>query len=330
MDTAILSEATLMFRQASLGWADVLRPFMETFLFDLIMLQWALLGILYFIGTDVGSVFGMMLRFVVGNGFALYMVRDGWRWVDSWFRGIKTLGYYLGSPDLDPSAVAAWGWVVADPITKSLAAQGFLSYATSPTTWIFGLGAEFFLLAAFALLAFILMGLLIVSYFLIAACPFFFAFWGLSFTREITMGYVRLVFGTLCGLFAVMLTIAVANELGALLHQQLRTQFLAPGVTLTMGDYVVPLVIGVVLCFLFIWLPYKFTSAVGGIMGNWVGGYSMFRIGNAAMMAMGRVGSSGQSQSSGNQSTQPQLSSPQQGMPQQQAGQRSGAWGRRP
>src|SRR5581483_5406719 len=197
-DTQILTDAVLMFKTASQGWDEVMRPFMEDLLFNLISLQWFFLGLGYILRVDPGILLDAMLRFLLGNGFALFMVRSGSHLVEGWFSGVKHLAFFLGSPPLDPSAVAAHGWTVTDPIAKSLAAQGFLSFAFSPVSWI-GFGAMLSILLAFFILAVILVGLLIMSYFLTAACPWFFGWFGLSFTRGITLGYVRLVFGTMNG-----------------------------------------------------------------------------------------------------------------------------------
>ncbi len=270
-DTQVLTDAVLMFQQASRGWAEAMRPFMEDLLFRLIELQWVLLGLGYVFRIDPAVLFDAMFRFLLGNGFALFMVRFGADFIERWFAGVKRLAYFLGSPPLDPSAVAAHGWTVTDRIAKSSAEQGFLSFAFSPVSWI-GFGAMLSMLIAFFILALILVSLLVASYFLTAACPWFFAWWGLSFTRGITLGYIRLVFGTMNGLFCVMLMVAVVSELAAQMEVRLRTQFLNPGITLTWQDYVVPLAVGVILCGLFVWLPYAWTRAMDGILLDWAGG----------------------------------------------------------
>ncbi len=291
-DTQVLTDAVLMFQQASRGWAEAMRPFMEDLLFRLLELQWVLLGLGYLFRIDPAILFDAMFRFLLGNGFALFMVRFGADFIERWFAGVKHLAYFLGSPPLDPSAVAAHGWTVTAPIAKSLAAQGFLSFAFSPVSWI-GFGAMLSLLIAFFILALILVSLLVASYFLTAACPWFFAWWGLSFTRGITLGYIRLVFGTMNGLFCVMLMVAVVSELAARMEVQLRTRFLNPGVTLTWQDYVVPLAVGVILCGLFVWLPYAWTRAMDGILLDWAGGRTVMGWGGSASRAAGGAGSAG-------------------------------------
>lgn len=340
MDIPILSEIALWFRQSALGWPDVYAPFMEQFLFKLILLQMSLLLILHASGMDIAEVFALMIRLIVSNAFSLIMVRRGWHWVDMWFEGAKGMSYVMGSPAPDPSAIAKWGWVITDPIVKSLAKQGVLFFSLSPVSWVFGLGASFFLQLAFAILAFMQMAALVTSYFLIALCPWFFAFWGLSFTRSLTMSYVQMVLGTMTGLFTIQLMVAVVNEFGAQLEMWMRTTFLAEKVTLTAQHYAMPLVAGVVLCCLFVFLPYLIISKVGGVMGDWVGGLSIFRAANMAVATMSRMGGGGggqhqdQGQGGGGSGSAGQgrplpLPAPSQGASQQQSTQRSGAWGRR-
>ena len=77
-DTQILTDAVLMFQQASRGWAEAMRPFMEDLLFRLIELQWVFLGLGYLFRIDPGVLFDAMFRFLLGNGFALFMVRLAW------------------------------------------------------------------------------------------------------------------------------------------------------------------------------------------------------------------------------------------------------------
>jgi len=297
-DTQILTEAVKMFQTASQGWAEVMGPFMEDLLFRLIEVQWFFLGLGYLFRVDPGILLDAMLRFLLGNGFALFMVRSGSHMVESWFSGVKHLAYFLGSPPLDPSAVAAHGWTVTDPIAKSLAAQGFLSFALSPVSWI-GFGAMLSILLAFFILAVILVGLLIMSYFLTAACPWFFGWFGLSFTRGITLGYVRLVFGTMNGLFCVMLMVAVMSELAARMQVEFNIKFLNPNVTLTWGDYAVPLAVGVILCGLFVWMPYKWTAAMDGILLDWAGGRMLAGWGGAFASGAVRVVARAQSGKTG-------------------------------
>jgi len=331
MDTSILSQATSLFQHASESWAVAMRPFMEDLLFDLISVQWFFLGLGYLFRMDAGVLFSAMIRFLIGNGFALFMVRYGYQYVGSWFDGVKHLAYFLGSPPLDPSAVAAYGIKVADPVMQSLVDQGFLSYVVHPTTWVFGF-AGLSLIIAFYVLAFVLMSLLLMSYLLTAACPWFFMWWGLSFTRGITFGYIRLVFGIMNGLFCVMLMVSVVRELGEQLQVLLQTRFLTPGVSLGWEDYSVPLMVGIILCGVFVWIPFQWVRAVDGIVADWGGGRMLLgmgsgAIGGASQSIAGSRGGYSQGQIGTSQSFASAMSGG--GQTGGRMAQRSGAWGKK-
>ena len=307
-----------------------MRPFMEDLLFDLISVQWFFLGLGYLFRLDAGVLFSAMIRFLMGNGFALFMIRYGYQYVGDWFNGVKHLAYFMGVPPLDPSAVAALGTRVADPIMQSLANQGFLSFAFNPTTWVFGLSGLSIILA-FYILAFMVMSILIMSYLLTAACPWFFMWYGLSFTRGITFGYIRLIFGTMNGLFCVMLMIAVTTELGERLQVLFRERFMTLGYAPGWEDYSLPLLMGVILIGFFVWIPHAWVRAVDGIMMDWSGGRMMFGMGSSAVGGAGRA-LSGASQriSISGQSAAPQLAPTQQGAGATggRSTARSGAWGK--
>ena len=264
MENGILSEITLMFRQASLVWAPQISNVMQPLLVSLMTIGWVmtLLGEVFAPGIHL---FPVMFRWFIGMGFALAMMDFGPAWITDLFDGLKQLGYMLGAPPLDPSGLAAWGPVVTDPLMKSLADQGLLTYLTSPLTYSFGFSG-IILNFAFVLLGFMCMSTLILSYVLTASCGFFFAFAGTSYTLPFTMLYVRLLFGTIASLFSILLISCITTELGELMQVWVRTQFLAPGVTLTMADYFAPGLIGVVLGGMFVWLPIQMGRSAYGFI----------------------------------------------------------------
>src|SRR5678816_4284173 len=196
MDGGVLSSATQLFQQASAGWAQVLAPFMLNFLYHLMQIGFVLMLIGSFTGMAPGIVMSAMLRFWLGIGFATFMVLHGFEIIDAWFNGVKTIAYILGAPPADPSAIASYGVKIADPIMKSLASQGFLTYLFSPITYVY-MFSGLMIIFAFLCLAAMLMFFLLLSYFLTAACPFFFAFAGTPFTATLTFSYIRMVFGTM-------------------------------------------------------------------------------------------------------------------------------------
>jgi len=233
-------------------------------------------------GMNIGSVIGGLGRFLLGVGFSTYMVWHGHEFVDSWFEGVKHLAYILGCPPADPSAIASYGPKVADPIMKSIAAQGFLTYLFSWMTYSY-MFAGWAIILAFIILAAQLMGFLFLSYFLVAACPFFFAFAVMPYTAGLTYSYVKMILGTMAGLFCVILMTAIVSEMGALMEMALRTQLLAPGVTLTWTDYMFPLIVGIALCIIFVWLPPFVAKSVGGMIPSWSGSGMVWSFGASAV-----------------------------------------------
>lgn len=287
MDGNVLNELVLLFKQASLIWAPVVAQIMEPMLIALILIAWvfAFLGPAFAPGIDF---FPILFRFFILNGLALAAVRFGAAWVNDLFEGVAQVAYRMGVPPLNPSAVLAMGPVVADPIMKALAEQGMLSYFTNPLTYSFMFGS-FALMLAFFVLAFVLTSILIFSFLLTAACPFFCAFAGVGFTRGITLGYVRMVFGTMSTLFIVALMTAIMSELAAIMEQWLRTQLLVEGVTLTWADMIGPIGVGIVLIGLFIWIPFKVAREVDGVVMDWSGGrqFAGYATGGLSMLTAG-------------------------------------------
>jgi len=284
MEPALLSQITQLFKNGALVWGPTISGIVEPWYFDTLLIAWffAFFGIAFNIGVDF---FPALFLFFIRNGFFLSMIRFGPEWINQLFDSIKNLGYRMGMPNLDPSAIAAMGPVVADPIMKSLADQGMLSYLFSPSTYIFsfaGVAVEF----AFLALAFMTMATLILSYVLTAGCPFFFVFAAIPFTRGMTMGYVRLVFGTLATLFTILLITANVVEVGELIQVWERAVFLNPAVTLTASDYALPLGVAIVLTCMFIWLPIKVGREMYGFVPEWSGG-------RAAGFALGGVRAAG-------------------------------------
>ena len=280
MEIGVLTQITQMFREASIGWAPVLAPFMVNLLVPLVGLGLVFLALGLLFHGGQGLIEGLV-KFCLLCGFSLCMIQFGWELVDSWFNGVKHLAYVLGSPPLDPSAIASYGPVLADPIGKSLADQGWFSFAANPMTYLFGFAGTM-MSFAFFLLAMMLMGFLFLSYFLTAACPWFFVWLVFFGTRGITMGYISLVFGTMNGLFCIMLMVAITNEWGALLEQMLRTKFLAEGVTLTSDDYEVVFFSAVALCAFFVFIPLYVARAMGGVVMGMSGGRMLAGLGGLA------------------------------------------------
>lgn len=288
MEPGILSQITLLFKEASLIWAPSIGNIMAPLLIQLMAI-----GLFFMVISEAfvpgWGLFPALMVFFIGQGFALWMVQNGYIYIDDVFNGPKQIGVMLGA-DIDPSATAGLGPVVSYPIMKSLADQGALSYFTNPITYLYALAGLAFDLS-FIVLAFMEMGTLILSYVLTAACPFFFAFAGTSFTRPMTMTYVRLVFGCLASLFTVLLIKCISTEIATLEHQALVAHFSVPGKTFTWEDYGVAGGIALVQLSLFMWLPIHIGRQAYGFVPEWGGARSAATLGMGALMVGG--GSSG-------------------------------------
>jgi len=280
MDPGILSQITLLFKNASLVWAPSIGQIMAPLPIQLMAIGWFFMLVSEVFVPGWG-LFPALLVFFIGQGFALWMVQDGWFYIDDVFAGVKQIGIMLGA-DIDPSATAALGPVVSYPIMKSLADQGAWSYFTSPITIVYALAGLAYDLA-FLILAFMEMGLLILSYVLTSACGFFFAFAGTTFTRPMTMTYVRLVFGCLASLFVVLLIKCISTEVATLLHQQLTAHFSVPGKTFTWNDYAMAGGPAVVLLSVFIWLPAHIGRQAYGMMPDWGGARAAVNLGGSVV-----------------------------------------------
>lgn len=336
MDTGLLTQAVLTFQQAAAPWAVALIPIMEGLLFKLVFLQWSLCLMAWIFKYDLGDILSTMVQFLVTNGIVIYAVRHGHEIIAGLFQGIVHLASLLGAPPLDPSAIASYGVYVVDPIAKALADQGWLSFATHPATYFFGVGAVWCLLGAFIVLAFLLVGVLILSFFLSGAAPFFLTFAALGFSRSITMGYLRLCFGAMVGLFTLMLMAAILVTLGEVLAAQIRDQFLTPVATLTYVDFLQPLVVGLILIGVFVWIPLSIMRHMDGIVLEWAGSRTLrslvfgasYSVGQAIGSHSGGSGSDNERRDTG--SSHLPLPPPSAGAgQQQQQTQRSGAWGSR-
>lgn len=307
MDEGLLNTVTLLFRNASLPWAPVLGDLILPFLFNLILIGWFLLLV-----TEVfklgPQMFVSIILFLMGQGFAVAMVGgDGYLWVDALFSGVTEIGYQMGAEYLNPSAMASMGPVISQPIMEILAKQGALSFFANPMTYVFGWVGHMVTIAFF-LAGFMLMNILIMSYLLVALCPFFFAFAGTSFTRGMTMTYVRLVFGTLAALATMLLVSVVIEELFETMQVITQTKYANPGMTLTWTDYLVPVVMAAVILGMYVFLPYKVGHAAYGAIPSWNG----VAIGGMALSVLDKVGVGLDSAWSrfhggGNNSGQPQL-----------------------
>lgn len=283
MDNYLLLNAIVtMYRDAILPWGGVIGNIMLPLLGKLMVLGFTLMMIAEVWGMGI-SIVPALFNFMLLAGFASAMLTFGPEWVLDLFTGIGTISHMLGVPSTNPSALASIGAQVADPIYKSLAAQGALSFMFSPTSWTFQL-AGLALQAAFYILAMIQLALLISSYLIVASTGFFCCFMVTPFTRPLTMLWVRLLCGTMAALFMTLLLTACCAELGELLQVHLRTHFLAEGVTLTWPSYAAVIGIAVVLIGLFIYIPVKVGALAHGLVPDWSGGRA------AAGLAMSGAG----------------------------------------
>ena len=297
MEPGILNQTVLLFKQSSLIWAPTIGNIMEPTLITLMVLGWTL-AMLAEVWAPGIHMIGTMMRFLLASGFALAMVQIGYTWVDDVFTGVGTVAQMLGIPAFNPSAVMSYGAVVAEPITASLANSGMLSYIRNPMTWFYGLAALAVQLV-FVVLAFQLTGALILSYVLTAMTPFAWAFFGTDYTRPLTFLHIRMCFGCIAALFVLALITAITSELGAIMEQQLRTQFSAPGVVYGWADYALPLSVSIVLICVFVWLPASIARSAYGFIPDWSGGVRAAAITGGAisggMQMISNAGSMGQS-----------------------------------
>ena len=271
LDGGVLSQAAATFKAASLNWPDVLAPFMLNLLYHLALIGFLLLLIGMMAGVSMTSLMAALLRWSLGIGFAAFVILHGATIVDSWFLGVKKLGEVLSLPSLDPSAVASYGVWVSDSIMRAVSEQGLLSYFSNPLTYAYAF-TGLLIIVVYAVQALVIFGFLVLGFFLTAATPFFWAWAGLQYTQFVTMAHIRMLSGTLSGLFACLVVQMLTAEIGALLENDLRTRLLVEGYTLVTSDFVAPLIISVVLLGLVVWLPLSVARAVGGLVPSWNGG----------------------------------------------------------
>lgn len=314
MDGGILSLIILNFKAASQHWAIGLIDLLEPAWFVFVRLAFTLLIITAWFEKQRGlAILGIGVLWL---GFTHVLFLRGWEWADSFSHGIRQISYHLGVPAYDPSAVVQLGAYVAKPLLSATANQGTLGFIKS--IWAGGsfalAGVAMF--AAFSLLAFVQFSLLLLNYLLIGSAPFFLLWLLLPGVNALSLLWIRLMTGTLAGLFACSLIAGIMHDFGQQMADRYQAVFAnAVGVTtLTWADWAGPLGTALVLAAAFAWIPLKFSSAAAGVAGEvWsaVGvGLSM----GASMLTAGPQQSNNNGGGGGgndtNSSTTPSLAAP--------------------
>jgi hypothetical protein len=290
VDQGVLSHILLIFKQATEGWATALQPMCESLFFTFMQLGWAVLGFRMIMGGGGGSIIGELFAWIICQGFALSMIRYGALWLSGWYKGVGVLASMLGAPPFDPSAVASYGPQITAPLRIALTNSGFLSWALSPSSWLYSIGVWLIDLA-FIILSFEMIAISLASYLVVASLPFFWCFFSFQGTRSLTLKHINLSLSTMAGLFIIMLMTCVVGELALLMETAYRAAFLAPGAAPGTSDYLGPVAVGLVLCAVFIWVPQQFIRTVGGFLPDWQGGFQLARMGMAGMGAAASIGS---------------------------------------
>ena len=260
----VLNQIALNFQFGAEHWATTLVNALEPSFS--IFLKLALLLLIIAILCKQDAWLGLLLPGVLFLGFSHFILVEGWVFTQSLFRGVRVIAELLGAPAPNPSAIVAMGATVSDPLLKSVAGQGYLSYLLSANTYIYGFAGTLVFLA-FVILALVQMSLLITSSFLVGSAPFFLFWLPLPVVRVLTMGWWRMVTGCMGGLFAVSLVTAVMRDAAQWMTDRYQSQYAnATNVTtLTVADFSEPIATALILGFVFAWLPWQVFRAMGGV-----------------------------------------------------------------
>lgn len=310
MEPGILTAICEAFRNALLPLAPQLVDLLHPSWFAFMRLAFLLLLASLMFGSPAVAL-GRLFVGTLAIGFTHVLLLYGYQWADGFFRGTVEVARALGAPAIDPSGLVSWGWTISDPIFKALDGMGALSYITSPLIHLTFEAGAWAIAGAFIVLAAMEMGFLLMSYVLVGTAPFFCLFAVVPILQALTMRWVSLVFSAMSGLFVTMFFALVVRNIGQTLLDTLQARFLAPGVTLLLQDYLLPLGVGIVLIISFVWIPLKFAREVGGVAMDIMAGVSGMAFGAAGAVTSALSNNSRTQVSSGG--SQGQVAAPQGG-----------------
>jgi len=295
----VLNAILLQFQFASEKWAIDLINILEPSIFAYLKLGILLtfLSLMF----NQALMFATLLRATLYLGLCHFVFLEGWVIVRDLFFGTSHLSQRMGAPAANPSAILALGLYVADPLLKSIASQGITGFLWHPSTVLFSLAGVAILLA-YCLLALVQFSLHLFGSILIGSAPFFLLFLPLPVLNSISNRWIQLVGGTIAASFVVGLIAGIMQDLSGGIADFYRTSFAdaaAGGVTLTAGDYAIPLLTACVMGVAFWQIPLKFFAVGQGVMSDLMAGIGAFAMGGQAVASTaGTIPSSGSGSSS--------------------------------